>query len=138
VNNTYLVYLFNKQLICLQDLFIKYGNIKTFEVSKGEEFDTRMEFTRQRQFLEQSIISLKKRVNACEKKNNSYNKLMEENIILIDTINKLRQELKANSKKYENLKSICKIKESKNPITKQVKNNNFQNQKALKNLDVNE
>ncbi|XP_003245254.1 cilia- and flagella-associated protein 57-like [Acyrthosiphon pisum] len=102
----------------VKDLFIKYGNTKTFEVSKGEEFDARMEFTRQRQFLEQSIISLKKRVNACEKKNNSYNKLMEENIILIDTINKLRQELIANSKKYDNLKSIFKIKESKNPIIK--------------------
>jgi len=99
-------------------LFIKYGNRKTFEVSKGEELDTRMEFTRQRQFLEQSIISLKKRVNACEKKNNSYNKLMDENITLIDTINKLRQELKANSKKYDKLKLIVKIKESKNQISK--------------------
>jgi len=107
-------------------LFIKYGNTKTFEVSKSEEFDTRMEFTRQRQFLEQSIISLKKRVNTCEKKNNLYYKLMEENIVLIDTINKLRQELKANSKKYDNLKSI----------TKQVKNNNLQNQKTLTNFEA--
>lgn len=107
-------------------MFIKYGNSKTFEISKGEEFDTRMEFTRQRQFLEQSIIGLKKRVNACEKKNSSYNKLMEENIILIDTINKLKQELKANSKKYDNLKLIFKNKESKNPNIKQVKNSNLQ------------
>lgn len=117
-------------------MFIKYGNTKTFEVSKSEEFDTRMEFTRQRQFLEQSIISLKKRVNTCENKSNSYNKLMEENIILIDTINKLRQTLKVNSKKYDNLKSILNIKESKNSITRQVKNNNLQNQKALTNLEA--
>ncbi|XP_015376253.1 PREDICTED: cilia- and flagella-associated protein 57-like isoform X1 [Diuraphis noxia] len=118
----------------VKDLFIKYGNIKTFEVSKGEELDTRMEFTRQRQFLEQSIISLKKSVNACAKKNNSHKKLMEENMILIDTINKLRQELKANCQKYDNSKSIIKIKESKNPITKQTKNNNLQD--PVTNLDL--
>lgn len=116
-------------------MFIKYGNTKTFEISKDEEHDTRMEFTRQRKFLEQSIISLKNRVNVCAKKDDSYNKIMEENMILIETINKLRQELKTNHKKYENLKSILKIKESKNHTTnKQAKNNNLQ--KAIENVDA--
>jgi len=118
----------------LQDLFIKYENTKTFEASKDDELDTKMEFTKQREFLEQSIINLKKRVNACAKKNDSYNKIMEENLILIDTINKLRQELEANHKKYNNLKSIFKIKGSKNPITKQIKNKNLQ--KTMTNLDA--
>lgn len=115
-------------------MFIKYGNAKTFEVSKDEELDTRLEFIRQRQFLEQSIISLKKRVNECVKKNNSYYKIMEENMILIDKINKLRQELETSNKKYDNLKSIFKIKGSKNPtILKQVNN---KLQKTVTNLDV--
>lgn len=116
-------------------MFIKYGNTKTFGISKDEEHDTRMEFTRQRKFLEQSIISLKKRVNVCAKKDDSYSKIMEENMILIDTINKLRQELKQNDKKYENLKSILKIKGSKNhTTTKQAKNNYLQ--KAITNVDT--
>uniref|UniRef100_A0A2S2P8Q4 WD repeat-containing protein 65 n=1 Tax=Schizaphis graminum TaxID=13262 RepID=A0A2S2P8Q4_SCHGA len=120
----------------VKDLFIKYGNTKTFEISKYEEHDTKMEFTRQRKFLEQSIISLKNRVNVCAKKDDSYNKIMEENMILIETINKLRQELKTNHKKYDNLKSILKIKESKNHTTnKQAKNNNLQ---AIENLDADE
>ncbi|KAF0763554.1 cilia- and flagella-associated protein 57 [Aphis craccivora] len=119
----------------VKDLFIKYGDTKTFGISKDEEHDTRMEFTRQRKFLEQSIIGLKKRVNVCAKKDDSYSKIMEENMILIDTINKLRQELKQNHKKYENLKSILKIKGSKNhTTTKQAKNNNLH--KAITNLDT--
>lgn len=100
-----------------QDLFIKYGNEKSFEVSKDEELDARVEFARQRNFLEQSINSLKKRVNACKEKNNSYSKIMEENMILIREINKLRLELKMVHKKYENLETTFKMNTSKSQIS---------------------
>lgn len=102
-----------KNNLGFQDLFIKYGNEKAFEVSKDEELDARVEFSRQRKFLEQSIICLKKRVNGCIKKNSSYSKIMEENFILIKEINKLRQELKMNRKKYGNLETFYKINKSK-------------------------
>jgi N-acetylglucosamine kinase-like BadF-type ATPase len=102
---------------------MKYSNEKVFKVSKDEELDTRIEFIKQRQFLEKTIINLKKRVNACAKKNDSYSKIMEENMILIEENNKLRQELKVNLKKYEEMESI--YKRSKKHITsKQIKNNN--------------
>lgn len=84
-------------------MFVKYSNEKVFEVSKKEEVNTRLEFTRQRQFLEQSIVNLKKRINVIVKKNDSYNKIMEENIILVKEIEKLRQELVTYHNKY-NLK----------------------------------
>lgn len=94
-------------------------------MSKDEELDARIEFARQRQFLEQSIISLKKRVNACVKKSDSYNKILDDNMALIEENNRLRQELKINLKKYEDMESIIKIKKNKTHITsKQSKNNN--------------
>lgn len=104
-------------------MFHKYGNEKAFEVSKDEELDARVEFGRQRQFLEQSNISLKKRVNACSKKNDCCSKIMEENMVLIEEINKLRQEHKINRKKYEDLKSIFKMQKYKNNVSsKQIMN----------------
>lgn len=104
---------------------IKYSNEKVFEVSKDEELDARIEFIRQRQFLEQSITSLKKRVNTCVKKSDTYNKIMEENMVLIEENNKLRQELKINCSKKYDIESNFKIKSSKTHIiTKQIKNNN--------------
>lgn len=81
-------------------MFVKYSNEKVFEVSKKEEVNTRLEFTRQRQFLEQSIVNLKKRINVIVKKNDSYNKIMEENMILVKEIEKLRQELVTYHNKY--------------------------------------
>lgn len=101
---------------------IKYGSEKAFQVSKDEELDAKIEFARQRTFLEQSIISLKKRVNSCVKKKDSYSKMMEENMVLIKEITKLRQELKVNHKKCNNLESLIKIKRSKSSISKRVKN----------------
>lgn len=116
-------------------MFIKYGNEKAFEVSKDEELDARLEFARQRKFLEQSIISLKKRVNACTKKNSSYGKMMEENMILITEISKLRQELKINRKKYDDLETNFKINKSKSRITtKKYKTINLQ--KPMTNADA--
>lgn len=73
--------------------------------SKDEELDTKIEFTRQRQILEQSIVNLKKRIKTCIEKNDSYNKIMEENMVLMKKINKLRQEIKIKYKSRENLKS---------------------------------
>lgn len=105
---------------------IKYGSEKAFQVSKDEELDAKIEFARQRTFLEQSIISLKKRVNSCVKKKDSYSKMMEENMVLIKEITKLRQELKVNHKKCNNLESLIKIKRSKSSISKRVKNNSQQ------------
>lgn len=102
---------------------MKYSNEKVFEVSKDEEVDSRIEFVKQRQFLEESIISLKKRVNACTKKSDSYYKIMEENMVLIEENNKLRQELKVNRKKYEDMESIYKRSKNHN-TSKQIKINN--------------
>lgn len=108
-------------------MFIKYGNEKAFEVSKDEELDVRKEFSRQRKFLEQSITSLKKRVNAYTQKNSTYGKMMEKNMILITEINKLRQELKINRKKYDDLETDFKINKSKRHITsKKFKTINLQ------------
>lgn len=103
---------------------IKYGSEKAFQVSKDEELDAKIEFARQRTFLEQSIISLKKRVNSCVKKKDSYSKMMEENMVLIKEITKLRHELKVNHKKCNNLESLIKIKGSKSNTSKRIKNNN--------------
>lgn len=74
-------------------MFVKYSNEKVFEVSKNEEVNTRLEFTRQRQFLEQSIVNLKKHITVIVKKSDSYNKIMEENMVLVKEIEKLRQKL---------------------------------------------
>lgn len=108
-------------------MFIKYGDEKSFEISKDKELDVRKEFARQRKFLEQSITSLKKRVNGYTLKNSSYGKLMEKNMILITEINKLRQELKINRKKYDDLETDFKINKSKRRITsKKYKTINLQ------------
>lgn len=50
---------------------------------------------------------------------------MEENMVLIRQINKLRQEIKIIYKKYDNLEFIFKTKRSKNNTFKQVKINNI-------------
>lgn len=50
---------------------------------------------------------------------------MEENMILIREINKLRREIKVNSKEYDNLKLIFKTKRSKDLNCKQIKINNI-------------
>lgn len=118
-----------------KDLIIKYGNEKTFEVSKDEEFEARIEFVRQRQFLEQSIINLKKRVKTCTKKKNSYGKIMEENMLLIKEINKLRQELKINCKKYNNLEFTFKTIGNKNLTSKQFKSKDLIKKKLHKNTN---
>lgn len=115
-------------------MFIKYSNEKAFEVSKDEELDTKIEFFRQRTFLEQSIVGLKKRVNVCVRKNDSYYKVMEDNMVLIKEINKLRLELKTNHKKYDNLASAFKAKGSKNnTAVKRVKSNNLKKSGATSN-----
>lgn len=115
-------------------MFIKYSNEKAFEVSKDEELDTKIEFFRQRTFLEQSIVGLKKRVNVCVRKNDSYYKVMEDNMVLIKEINKLRRELKTNHKKYDNLASAFKAKGSKNNTAiKRVKSNNLKKSDATSN-----
>lgn len=106
-------------------MIIKYSNEKAFEVSKDEELDTKIEFIRQRTFLEQSIVGLKKRVNVCVRKNDSHNKIMEDNMVLIKEINKLRRELKTNHKKYDNLEFSFKAKGSRNNTVKQLKSNNL-------------
>lgn len=102
---------------------MKYGDEKFFEVSKDEELVTKVEFAKQRQFLEQSIFSLKKRVNMCIKKNDSYNKIMEDNMVLIKEITKLRHELKMSHKKYDITELNFKMKRNKNIISKQTNNN---------------
>lgn len=100
---------------------IKYGNEKAFKISREKEVEVRLEFTRQRTFLEQSIVSLKSRVNIYEQKGDSYHKIIEENTVLVKEIDKLRQELKTYQKKFEDLESILKIKQYKNNFNHQVK-----------------
>lgn len=100
-------------------MFEKYGDEQAYKVSKDDELDARVEFARQRQFLEKSIVSLKKRVNTCAEKNESYYKIMEENMVLIKDINELRQKLEINRKKYDNLQSIFKAKAYKNRTPKE-------------------
>lgn len=58
---------------------------------------------------------------------------MEDNMVLIKEINKLRRELKTNHKKYENLASAFKAKGSKNNTVKQVKSNNLKKSGAISN-----
>lgn len=106
-------------------MFDKYGNEQAYEVSKDDELDARVEFSRQRQFLEKSIVGLKKRVNTCAKKNESYYKVMEENMVLIKDINELRQKLEMNRKKYNNLQSIFKAKVYKSRTPKKQAKSNF-------------
>lgn len=104
-------------------MFIKYGNDTAFEVSKEEELDVKQEFSRQRKFLEQSINNLKKHANVSVKNNDSYGKIMEENIVLVREIDKLRQELRSYHKKCENLELVIKLRQNKKH-TKYTKINN--------------
>lgn len=89
------------------------------EESNVEEMDARVEFNRQRQILEQSIINLKNRIKTCTQKKDSYTKIMEENMILIKEIDKLRQELKVRYKTRNNFKTK---KSKKNTIEVKYKN----------------
>lgn len=101
-------------------MFIKYSNEEAFGESKDEEQDIREEFTRQRKFLEQTIINLKKHIKTCIQKKDSYTKITEENRVLIREINKLRQEQKIKYKTHENVDSNFKTKKGKNSNIKQV------------------
>ncbi|PRP75547.1 WD repeat-containing protein 65 [Planoprotostelium fungivorum] len=87
--------------------------------------DIQLEYNRQREYLEKSVTSLKKQLNKeSEKHKADSNKIMQENIALINEINALRRELKSlkQSSKDKELVFITRRDVSSSPDATQAKN----------------
>ncbi|XP_050438770.1 repetitive organellar protein-like isoform X2 [Adelges cooleyi] len=102
-------------------LYHKYADETSFSGTKGEELDSRVEFSRQRQLLENNVVSLRSRMDVCSKKNESYYQMMEENMVLIEEVNKLRKDVKDYHVKYNNLESLLKIEDNKKLSPRQAR-----------------
>merc|ERR1719235_1485102 len=64
-------------------------------VSRAMESDIAAEYTRQREYLEKSVESLKRKLNKnMELHRNDNMRMMQENVSLIKEINELRREIK--------------------------------------------
>jgi len=81
-----------------------------------DEIEARIEFNRQRQFLERSIDGLKKTIKWLEVKNDSHHLVMEENSRLLEEIDGFRKEASTYFTKYNNLKSSIPKMDSENSL----------------------
>lgn len=118
-------------LYCLQNLFHKYHTNQAIKGSLVKE-GVFAEMLRQRQFLERSLHSLRNRVSVFNQKNNWNKKITEENVTLLETVNKLRADLVVNRSKFNTLNRIIGSSDNKLLTPKQAKH---LLEKASKNVD---
>lgn len=69
----------------------------------------RFEFFRQREFLERTIEDVKHNIELLNSKTELHFLAMDENMKLIEEINKLRKEAKMFFTKYNNLKALLSV-----------------------------
>lgn len=97
---------FNEVEKYYQKFFSKYvGENAVYKTSK-DEIDARVEFNRQRRFLQRSIDGFKRTIKSLEVKNESHRLIMEENSKLIEEINGFRNDANTYLTKYNNLKYL--------------------------------
>ncbi|XP_050527908.1 cilia- and flagella-associated protein 57-like [Daktulosphaira vitifoliae] len=101
-------------------LYHQYAEEKSFNGTKYEELNSRIEFSRQRGYLEKLIASHRRKMKKCNKKSDSHYQIIEENMALIEEVKSLRKDVKNYRTKYNNLESLIKI-EDKNVSPKQAR-----------------
>ncbi|XP_054279032.1 cilia- and flagella-associated protein 57-like [Macrosteles quadrilineatus] len=89
------------------NLYHKYSEGKQFEHSRQEDRDAQNEFLRQRDHLERTVDGLKRKLYYKEStKKNTTEKIMKDNVILIEEVNALRKELVDCKRHVKDLESI--------------------------------
>ncbi|XP_050529265.1 cilia- and flagella-associated protein 57-like [Daktulosphaira vitifoliae] len=104
----------------VKNLFHKYHRVQANEGSLVKE-GAFAEMLRQRQFLERSLHSLRNRISVCDQKINTDKKIVEDNVTLLETVNKLREDLVVNQSKYNTLNRIIGSGDNKLLTPKQAK-----------------
>lgn len=114
----------------IKKLYHKYCNDEAFLNIRREEFDLQCEFNKQRDHLERTIASLRKQVFQDTTNDKKEEKLLDENIILMNEINPLREGLKKAQKHISDMEYILGLKgkninpeEAKRKLAKACKNN---------------
>ena len=80
----------------VKKIYQRHVNTTDAVSSRGIEPDIATEYTRQREYLEKSVESLKRKLNKnMELHRNDNSRMMQENVSLIKEINDLRRELKS-------------------------------------------
>ncbi|XP_046661792.1 cilia- and flagella-associated protein 57 [Homalodisca vitripennis] len=87
-------------------LYHQYSEGKEFEHSRQEDRDAQYEFLRQRDHLERTVCGLKKLYYKESTKERTTDKIMKDNVKLIEEINSLRKELVDRKKHIKDLESI--------------------------------
>lgn len=100
----------------VQKFVSKYVEENAIYKTNEDEIEARIEFNRQRQFLERSIDGLKKTIKLLETKNDSHHLIMEENSRLLEEIDGFRKDASTFFTKYNNLKSSIPKMDSKNSL----------------------
>ncbi|XP_050426704.1 cilia- and flagella-associated protein 57-like [Adelges cooleyi] len=89
----------------VKKMFHKYDTGRVGEGANTKE-GAFTEMFRQREFLERSLASLRNRMAVCDRKVNSGHRVVEDNIKLLETVNKLRRDLVVNRSKYLTLQRV--------------------------------
>ena len=93
-------------------LYHKYSDNEEFLRNYQADLDAQCEFMKQREHLEKTISLLQKQLTQSGAGDHKFDRVLEENIMLLSELNALRDELRSSQKHIEDMESLFKDRES--------------------------